>query len=161
MAEEKKLRIKTEKDLKLERMILENKPTICDECGGKMFYIGGGQYECEKCGYKALDDFGRVKGYIDEHGPSSAVIISEETGVKMEVIDVFLRQGRVEIPEGSRYYLKCKKCGCSLKYGRYCPDCAKELAGSIKAVFNAEVGERPKHEGNPDMKGKMRFSGRE
>lgn len=66
----------------------------------------------------------------------------------------------MEIPEGSKYYLKCEKCGCSIRYGRFCPDCVRELAGEIKAVFHEDVGEKPKCEPDSDMKGRMHYLNR-
>lgn len=150
-----------ERELAFEKQVMSRKPVECPKCKGRLEYTGSGIYQCEECGTEVLDEFGKVKRYIEEHGPSSAFVISQETGVKMEVIDVFLKKGRVEIPEGSNFYVKCKKCGCSIKYGRYCPECAKSLAGSIKAVFAADVGERPKREGAPDMSGKMHFKKRD
>lgn len=104
-----------------------------------------------------MDDYGKVKQFLEENGPSPALVVSRATGVKPEIIKLFLIKGRVEIPEGSQYYLKCEKCACSIRYGRYCPQCVKEMAGSIQAVFNEEVGERPKHELNPEMQGKMHY----
>ena len=50
----------------IEKLLLTNKPTKC-ECGGKLFHIGGGKYECEKCGNLVLDDFGKVKQFLEEN----------------------------------------------------------------------------------------------
>lgn len=68
------------------------------------------------------------------------------TGVPQVLIKLFLKKGKLEIPENSKYYLKCEKCGCSIRYGRYCPECVKELAGGIKAVFSEDAGEKPKYD---------------
>lgn len=86
------------------------------------------------------------------------MIISKATEVSTEVIEIFLRQGRVEIPEGSKYYISCEKCGCSIRYGRFCPECVSELAGGIKSLFYADMGEKPKHDNS--MYGKMHFLNR-
>ena len=141
----------------LEKLIIKSKPVECTACKGRLQYIGGGKYRCQECGCEELDDFGKVKDYLEKNGPSPAVIVSQATGVKEEVINYFLKKGKVAIPEGSKYYLKCEKCGCSIKYGRFCPFCIRELAGGIQKMFNEDVGEIPKHELNTDSKGKMRF----
>ena len=65
-------------------------------------------FECPSCHKKALSDFGLVREYLDKNGPQPAIVISDATGVKVEVIDKFLRQGRVEIPDGSDVYIKCQ-----------------------------------------------------
>jgi len=141
----------------LETLLIENKPTKCELCGEKVYYLDGGQYQCRNCEHIMLDDFGKVKEYIEAHGPAPAMVIESATGVKQEVIDFFLKKGRVEIPEGSKYYIKCEKCRCSIRYGRFCPDCIKETAGGLKAFFSEEVGEKPKIEWNPERKGKIHF----
>ena len=141
----------------LEKLIISNKPVVCELCKGKMYYVHGGLYRCDKCGHEVLDDFGKVKTFIELNGPSPALIISAATGVATEIIELFLKQGRVEIPDGSKYYIKCERCGCSIRFGRFCPEYVQELAGGIKSVFCAEMGERPKRE---DMSGKMHFLNR-
>lgn len=141
----------------LESLLIENKPVNCEICGEKVFYLDGGQYQCRNCEHIMLDDFGKVKKYIESHGPSPALAIETATGVKQEVIDFFLKKGRVEIPEGSKYYVKCEKCRCSIRYGRFCPDCIKETTSGIRAIFSEEVGEKPKIEWNSDRKAKIHF----
>jgi hypothetical protein len=135
---------------------IERKPTRCSKCRGRIRYIGGGKYECFDCGNEEIDDFGKVKEYIDENGPTPAVIISEHTGVPVDLINGMLRQGRLEIPEGSAVYIKCETCGCSIRYGRFCPDCIRSRTNSLKGIyFHPEVGEKPKRPGKQD--GKMHF----
>ena len=136
-----------------EELIIGNKPVQCEKCKRKVLYVGGEKYRCEICGSETLDDYGKVKEYLEEYGPSPALVVSKATGVYPEIIEMFLKKGRLEIPEGSKYYLKCEKCGCSIRYGRFCPSCVRELTGSIKALFNEDVGERPKYE----MKGRMHY----
>lgn len=146
----------TEKE-KFEKEFLERKPNRCSKCKGRLKYIGGGYYECYDCGNKETDDFGKVKDFIDEFGPRPAVIIYEHTGVPVDIINGMLKQGRLEIPEGSKVYIECESCGCSIRYGRYCPDCIRAKTNNLKGVFfNADVGEKPKNE-PPKQDGKMRF----
>ena len=40
---------------------------------------------------------------------------------------MYLKEGRLEIPEGSSYYLKCERCGISINSGRFCQPCASIL----------------------------------
>lgn len=143
----------------LEQLIIKSKPIEC-ACKGRMLYMGSGKYRCRECGQEELDDFGKVKDFLEKNGPTPALVVENATGVRREVIEYFLKKGKVEIPEGSRYYLKCQRCGCSLRYGSFCSWCAKELAGDIQHMFSEDVGEIPKYELNPDMNGKMRFLNR-
>lgn len=127
----------------------------CPSCGARMTYIYGETYECPECGCRKLTDFGRVRKYLEDNGPRTAIVISEATGVSIEVINKFLREGRIEIPDGSEQYIKCLKCGAEIRYGRYCPECMKKISGSIsKAMWTPDVGERPKKK---YADGKMHF----
>ena len=138
-----------------ELYFINNKPIICESCKGKLFHIGGGSYQCKKCDSIVMDDFGKVKQFLEANGPSSAPEIAQGTGVRMDVIEWFLKDGRLEIIENSRYYLQCEKCGCSIRSGRFCIDCAKELTGGIHKLLFHEIGDRPKK--GEEKQGKMHF----
>ena len=128
----------------LEKLLVNKKPEICMSCKRKLTYKGAGRYVCDFCKIEVLDDFGKIKAFLDKNGPSPAITIARETGVDRDVINYYLRKGRVEIPEGSKFYLKCERCGCSIRYGRYCPDCVKDTTGSARKLMSEDVGERPK-----------------
>ena len=78
----------------IDMKIMDRRPMYCKECGGKLFYQNSGIYQCEDCGAEEYDDFGKIKNYLEIHGPSPAPYISEDTGVPLEIISVFLRNGR-------------------------------------------------------------------
>jgi ribosomal protein L32 len=115
----------------------------CESCGDYLEYQGLGKYQCKTCGAVYLDDYGKVRDYLDTHGPAPAVVISKNTGVSRTVVNALLYEGRVEIPEGSTMYLNCEKCGCSLKFGRICPKCAQNMGAERK---NYSIGEVPKYD---------------
>lgn len=130
---------------RLEDLLLEKNLGKCPDCGGKLEYKYSGIYECVDCHKEVYDDFGKVKKYIEEHGPAPANEISQQTGVAMNVINKFLRKGRVEIPEGSGFYITCEICGTPIRFGRFCLECAvKRSGGDKKAVLMDEAGERVK-----------------
>lgn len=132
--------------------VIGNRFKRCKSCGGKLLYLYSGIYECIDCKVQDMDEFGKIKIFLDKNGPTPAIIISSETGVGIDVINDYLRKGRLEIPENSPYYINCERCNTDIRYGRYCPDCVADLGRSIKTAFLAEdVGEKPK------SKGKMRF----
>ncbi len=139
----------------LERMVIQSRPVKCEVCGEKLYYVSGGEYECKACGAHAFDDFGKVKKFLGEHGPSPAPVIAAATGVRADVINHFLKKGRLEIPEGSKFFLSCERCGCSIRYGRFCPECMRELTGGLHAAFHEDVGERPKK--TPKLSGQFHF----
>lgn len=135
------------------KLQLERKPAICSVCGGQLVYISHGEYRCEECSAVERDDFGKVHHYLDEHGPASAFKIAEATKVPISTVNKFLKEGRLEIPEGSDIYIPCERCGTDIRYGRFCPACAMALSKSIKGAL--EMGEVPKKKSSTG--GKMHF----
>ena len=56
---------------------------ICPKCGTTMVYAYGEMYECPKCGDKEYTDFGKIREYLETHGPQNAVTIADATGAQM------------------------------------------------------------------------------
>ena len=131
-------------DKLVENYLLKSKLVSCEVCGSSLYYIGIGQYQCKKCNEVFLDDYGKVRAFLEENGPCSAIVISKATGVDKDFIDILLHRGKLEIPENSKYFIKCERCGGSLRYGRICPSCAKVLASQMQQIKLEDVGEAPK-----------------
>lgn len=81
----------------LKRLVAGKQPTVCPDCGVNYEYMGGGHYQCKKCGKEDVDDFGKVKDYLEANGPTSMFTIEKETGVKRDIMRELLSQGRLEI----------------------------------------------------------------
>lgn len=126
-----------------EELILERKPILCKKCKGKMLYQGVGLYTCRDCEEEVYDDFGKMRLYLEENAAPTAVEISKILDIPLEIISYYLKDGKVEIPEGSRLFIKCQRCGCSLKYGRFCNDCTKEMAAELRSSFGKPETEKP------------------
>lgn len=120
---------------------------ICPNCKILMKYKYAGKYICEKCGAEELNDFGKVKKYLEENGPTNAIELSAKTGVRRSKIGEYLRLGRVEIPENSNVFIHCKACGVPIRFGNYCANCVH-----TKNIQGAFIGEIPK-----SATSKMRF----
>ena len=130
-------------DKELVKKIVERRPVACDACGGKLKYIGGGQYECVHCKETCFDDFGKVRQFLYENGPSPAPVVVAATGVNSNIVIELLKQGRIELVNDSRFFLSCERCGCAIRYGRICPDCAKKDADKISEELRESIGEKP------------------
>ena len=120
---------------------------VCPNCDILMKYKHGGLFVCEKCGAEQLNDFGKVKKYLNEHGPTNAIELAANTGVRRSRIGEFLRLGKVEIPEGSATFIHCKSCGTAMRFGNYCANCVH-----TKNIQGAYIGDTPKK-----VPEKMRF----
>lgn len=122
-----------------------NIPRVCEKCGGVMVFQGLGEYKCEKCGELAFDDYGKVRTYIESHRGANAAEIESAVGVSQKSIRQLLREGRLEIAEGSKSFLRCELCGNSIRSGRFCPEC------EIKVHRNLEAKQREQQQ--RDMQG--------
>lgn len=112
---------------------------VCPKCDILMKYKHGGLYVCEKCGAEQLNDFGKVKKYLNDHGPTNAIDLAANTGVRRARIGEFLRLGKVEIPENSTTFIHCKSCGTAIRFGNYCANCVH-----TKNIQGAYIGDTPK-----------------
>jgi predicted RNA-binding Zn-ribbon protein involved in translation (DUF1610 family) len=88
----------------------ERKLSKCESCGSTfVIYKGLGEYKCESCGITFLDDYGKVRNYIEENGPSSAFDISQGTGVSRQRVNSLLHEGRVGVSDNSSIYGRSSK----------------------------------------------------
>ena len=78
------------------QLLYDTKPVTCEACGGKYEMIRQGTYKCNKCGDIVYDDFGKIKRFLEEHGPAPATVISQNTGVPVTKITELIREGRIE-----------------------------------------------------------------
>lgn len=144
----------------LEKLVEQKKIEKCELCHNRMQYVGGGKYRCIFCGMEILDDFGKIKQFLEQNGPTPQAVIAQKTGISLDKIDSYLKKGMVEIPNGSKFYLNCERCGCEIRYGRYCPECATaEMRKSVGTSYQ-DVGEKPRQNYNPEMAGRMHFVNR-
>lgn len=100
-----------------------NIPRTCKSCGGVMVFKGVGEYHCEDCGEVDYDDYGKVRLYVEGHRGATAAEIESAVGVPQRTIRRLLKEGRLEIAEGSKSFLSCEICGKSIRSGQYCPEC--------------------------------------
>lgn len=118
-------------DKELLKILVEKRPITCMECGGKLTYQGLGEYKCMECDSVYLDDFGRVRNFLIDNGPQPAPVVVAATGVSGHLVTELLKSGRIEAVERSKMFINCERCGCAIRYGRICPDCAKNIAKKI------------------------------
>ena len=114
---------------------------ICKKCSGIVRYRGGGVYVCEDCGNEVLDDYGKVRQFLEKRGPSNILEISAGTGLDRSVVNKFLKEGRLEVSPYSTVELVCSRCGMPIRYGEYCSKCRPEVEERIarnhkRGVYN-------------------------
>jgi len=101
----------------------------CKKCG-KLF-VSSGLAICEECVEKEDEQFQTVKRYLAENPGSSVIMVSEETGVPVETVTEFIRQGRLMgiEPHSTESVLVCVICKKPISSGRICDECQKALSG--------------------------------
>lgn len=107
-------------------------PRECKVCGGVMVFKGVGEYRCEKCNALDYDDYGKARLYIEEHPGATAAQIEENMGVSQKTIRLMLKDGRLEIREDSKSFLRCEVCGKNIRSGQFCPECEKNVHKKIE-----------------------------
>lgn len=107
-------------------------PQVCKVCGGVMIFKGVGEYHCEECRAVDYDDYGKVRLYIEEHPGANAAQVEENTGVSQKIIRRLLKDGRIEVAEGSKSFLRCEVCGKSIRSGQFCPECETKVHHRIE-----------------------------
>ncbi|MBR1471058.1 MAG: hypothetical protein IJ600_05390 [Lachnospiraceae bacterium] len=130
-----------------DKLLRHNRIDICSACGGKMRQVRSGEFVCTECGAAELDDFGRIRKYMEQHGPASKEELYRVLGVRKEVINEYIRQQRLERAPGKHQEEgKCLLCGAALKFGSICAKCK---GTAPKVIYNGAAGD--------GMKGKKRF----
>ncbi len=132
-----------------EQIIQYAKIKNCIECGSRVLPLRDGEYKCEMCGKIFLDDFGKVRKYLEEHGKTNARTIAYETGVPMQTVYSLLKNCKIEIIQPSKDYIKCKNCGQNIVCGDICPGCGKEYTEKEKKTLAdqiriGQIGEMPR-----------------
>ena len=59
----------------IDTLIKYDRAKICPKCGELMRYAFGEVFKCDNCGAEELTSFGKVRKYIEDHGPSNAKLI--------------------------------------------------------------------------------------
>ena len=127
---------------------------VCHHCKRIFNYPGFGSMYCPECLKIDEENKNKVKKFLRDHGNANMYQIALATGVSEKDIKQYLRDGMLEIPDGSPIYIKCENCGCDIRSGRWCPSCAARMSNDLKSAY-AGVGDVPKEQ----VTGKMRFFG--
>jgi flagellar operon protein (TIGR03826 family) len=114
----------------------------CRSCGRIFNYIGGAPI-CQACREKDEEDFKRVKDYLYDNPKASITQVSTDLDISIEKIRRFLKDGRLEIAsDDGNLILECEKCGKSIKSGRFCQDCERNLTSGFRMAasqFKSEL----------------------
>jgi hypothetical protein len=109
----------------------------CKRCGKVFLYAG--VPICPECLAKEDEQFRKVNRYIDSHQGAGVEETSDETGVPVDIVVEFLRQGLLVTGSGANAQLTCMVCKKPITRGRLCPKCEAALgAGTGKLARSLE-----------------------
>lgn len=127
----------------------------CKECKKLFQYISGPKI-CLNCRDAEEEKFAIVKEYLRENPKEQMHVVAKETGVSNRLIEKFLREGRLEVAEGSPIQLCCDRCGKTIRSGRYCKVCMTEIQNDFQKV--SDSGKKPEPVQSQQPSGaRMRF----
>ena len=110
----------------------------CPRCG-RLFkkIVSPVCHSCEK-----LDDeqFKKLRVYLDEEPLANITEVSDATGVTPKRILQYIREGRLQIPEGLMGELRCSQCDAPIIEGNLCDSCAKNLANELSSSLSSGKG---------------------
>ncbi|MBO6108522.1 MAG: hypothetical protein J6P16_03850 [Eubacterium sp.] len=105
----------------------DSEELICSKCGGLMFFKGQGLFQCEDCGHEYLNDYGKVRRFLDKRGRGTVPEISAATGIAINKVLSFLKEGRIMLTSDSVLKLHCDCCGTVIRYGTLCDRCSHKI----------------------------------
>ncbi len=112
----------------------------CVKCG--KVYVYDNYKLCRNCRKLEEEDFQKVKQYIYDNPGATMQEISSETGVSIQRIMKYLREGRLQLREENyNLILDCERCGKAIRTGRYCDRCTDEIHKEFKGI-NSTKNER-------------------
>ena len=110
----------------------------CSECGSEMKYRGLGEFICQECGNVVLNDYGRVRAYLEEHPGATQTEVSKATGVSPNRIRQLLMEERIEISANSSVFLFCEMCGAPIRSGVRCLKCEEKYKKGVELERKSE-----------------------
>ena len=118
---------------------------ICEKCGGIVKFRGSGEYECAECGNVVLDDFGKVRQFLEKRGPSNIMEIAYATGLDKSVVSKLLMDGRIQVLQRTSEGKKCARCGIPISRGKYCSECGEMISKVSRKGASVEAKKDKMH----------------
>ncbi len=112
----------------------------CSSCKRLFNYIGG-QRLCPACRDNLEKKFQEVKQYVRDNPNSSISDVSTEMDVPVSQIKLWIRQERLAFTEDSKVMIECERCGMSIRTGRFCEKCKKNMTDTLGSLYHHETEE--------------------
>ncbi|MEN1760810.1 TIGR03826 family flagellar region protein [Anoxynatronum sibiricum] len=118
---------------------MSNSLINCTKCGRA--FMEDGNPLCRRCRTDADDDYKVVKEYVYDNPGATILEVHEATGVNEKQILIYLREGRLEIVDENNFVLDCQRCSVPIRSGKYCEQCAHEMATELRSAITPKKKE--------------------
>ncbi len=98
----------------------------CSKCG-KMFHYNFGEKLCRDCKDTLIDEFNRVKKFIQKNKKVSITEVSKNCDVTTKQILKWVRDEKLRFENSDHIGIDCMACGKNIPYGRYCEECKAKI----------------------------------
>lgn len=132
----------------------------CRKCG-KLFNHISGMPICPACKDKLEEKFQEVKKFIRENRMADIKEIAENCEVEIGQIQQWIREDRLEFTSDSPVKIPCENCGASIRSGKYCEKCKKEMSNTLSNAINKPKAVLVEPRKQQSTGNKMRFLDRE
>lgn len=99
--------------------------TNCPKCGKIM--VKGIHDLCPNCIREIEQQYDKCLKYLRENHKTTLIELSEATGVSVNMITRFIREGRISIANAPNMNYGCEVCGTSIREGAMCESCRQKL----------------------------------
>jgi uncharacterized protein (UPF0212 family) len=117
----------------------------CSHCK-RTFQQNGSGTLCSICATQEELVFKEIKEYLEKNPGASMSGIVYALNVTVSQIKKFLREDRLYIIDEKTSFLKCEKCGRTIRSGVYCDECERENNFRTRAEINTAVRNFHQHE---------------
>lgn len=115
----------------------------CKRCRKIIMYTMGPQL-CEDCKRLEEQDFEKVRKFVRDYPGATIQEVSAATEVSQNAIHKYLKEGRLEVTEGSPIAIQCENCGARIRSGRFCTKCSTGLARDMMSAGKQLVNDSQK-----------------
>lgn len=105
----------------------------CPRCGA--LFVKSLRPICQDCHKEIEEMFQKVYTYIRQRENRMATMsqVVEATGVSVEDITRFIKEGRLHLRHLPNMEYPCESCGRGIREGRLCRECQKEIEQELEA----------------------------
>ncbi len=116
------------------------KPINCDRCG-KMF-LSLASRTCPECREEDEACLRRAKEILYRRPDLDIMGLANEADIQIELIEDFIRQGRLVFRKAVKIDINCEMCGKPISKGKRCDSCNQRIVSMVRQSMKQKQAER-------------------